>query len=418
MLTINWRYFGQSFLTKTHKLLVLRDLDRKMTLKRFKPIIILFLVLVFPLMQVSSAYSVESTAQDIALAFIENALPVDMSKYKATFTKQSQTTNYSGIILSQIVQYTLESEESILVVNCYVKNNVLTGCTLKAKEGQVISDRSYPNLIDAANGFLEKYQTYTKRDSTEMINTLANADTTKNSTVTAGNIKLTISNKVALGDEKISLRWFYTVNGTDYTSLKISFQNGVFRSLRDNRGVYTIGDTSVNVSKEQAIANAMNRLESYSYPMPGGVKISDFNVTEERTTAELRCAVRNSSVLYPFWNVKLFLNQTYPGNINAFMVKVWADSGEVHSIGHTGPGGGIPPVDTSDSESTPSAEEDTKTAHEEIVELGDALESESTLSAEGNNHVSSPVDILVVGTAVAIIAVVAMCAVLVKRRKK
>jgi hypothetical protein len=363
------------------------------------------------------AYSKDSTAQDTTLEFIENALPVDMSRYKATFTKQSKAKNYSGIGLSQSVQYTLESEESILVVNCYVRNNVLTGCILKAKEGQVISDRSYVNMIDAAKGFLEKYQTYTERDSTEMIDMLANADTTKNSTVTAGNIKFTISNRVILGSERILFDWFYTVNGTDYTSLKIRFRNGVFHSLHDNRGIYTIGDTSVNVSKEQAIANAMNYLESYSYLMHGGVKMSGFNVTEERTIAELRCAVRNSSVLYPFWWVKLFLNQTYPGNIGAFIVKVWADFGEVYYIGQTGPGGGIPPVDTSDPESTPSTE-DTETAPEEIVELDDALDSESTLSAEVNNHLSLPVDILVVGTAVAIIAVVAMCAVLGKRRKK
>lgn len=52
-------------------------------------------------------------------------------------------------------------------------------------EGSVISDRQYSNLLDAAKDFLEKYQAYSKLDSTEMINMPSNVDSAKNAAVTS-----------------------------------------------------------------------------------------------------------------------------------------------------------------------------------------------------------------------------------------
>jgi hypothetical protein len=357
-------------------------------MKRTVSVFILLLVSVVTLLGAFSvAHSAVSTAQEAALAFIENALPVDMTKYSATLTKYTDM-NWTA----DIVQYTLESEESVLVVNCYVQDNILIGCNLEPKSGTVITDKPYASLNDAAIGFLEKYQTYTERDSTEMINILSNVDATKNSTVTAGNVKLTVTKHDAFGADMTGFYWTYTIDGVDYPLLNFGFRNGVFIGLVDKRGIYKIGDTAVKVSKEQAINSAMKYIEAYSYAMPGGSQVSGFNVTEERTVAELHSAVRDSSVLYPSWRVRLYLNQTYPGSVNAFVVGVWADSGEVFYCGHEGPGGSLP--------------------------SNDKLDPASTLSpSENNSSVSSP-DMRVVGAAVAIIAVAAVCAVLIKRRGK
>jgi hypothetical protein len=84
-----------------------------------------------------------------------------------------------------------------------------------------------------------------------------------------------------------------------------------------------------NISKEQAIAIAMNYIKNYSYEMPGGIWITNFNVTENRTVAELSPAVRDSYTLYPEWHVEVYVNQTYPGSVHGLQVDVWADSGEV-----------------------------------------------------------------------------------------
>ncbi len=305
-----------------------------------------------------AAYSATSTAQDITLAFIENVLPVDISQYNVTFEKYHETqmpSFLSGGVASELVTYTLESKESVLDVSCMIINNVITYCRVETKKGSVISDRPYAKLSDAAEGFLEKYQTYTGDNLEEMKKSLINVNSTKNMSVTSGNIKLTTRNVKASNlanqtsfswglVDQTSFSWVYTVNGADYTKLEITFSNGAFFSMSDNRGLYTIGNTDVNISEEQAINIAMNHIENYSYTMPGEFEISGFNVTEDRTVAELTTSPREFT-LYPFWTVMLYLNQTYPGSVYGLLVGIWADSGEVSFCTNQAAGGLLPNAD-------------------------------------------------------------------------
>ena len=261
----------------------------------------------------------------------------------------------SGGFDSELVTYTLESEKSVLDVTCMIVNNVLTYCTVEPKKGSVISDRPYANLVDAAEGFLEKYQTYTGDNIREMKKTLTNVDSTKNMSVTSGNIELTTRNEKAPAVvdqtssswgvvDQTSFSWVYTINGADYTKLAITYSNGAFYSMSNNRDLYNIGNTDVNISEEQAINIAMDHIESYSYAVPGGVEISDFNVAEDRTVAELTTSPR-ASTLYPFWTVMLYLNQTYPGSVYGLLVGIWADSGEVSFCNNQAAGGLLPNAD-------------------------------------------------------------------------
>jgi hypothetical protein len=173
-----------------------------------------------------------------------------------------------------------------------------------------------------------KYQNYTHVDSTEMINMLSNGDPTKNPAMTSGNLTLTVSNgEFPAGTKTTSFNWKYVYNNCEYTGLFISFSNGTFDGFVDTRGLYTIGNTTVNVSMRQALDAAMKYIENYAYKMADDVWISDFNVTG--TSAELFSTVREPYVLYPYRQVKLFLNETYPGSVHGLLVLVWADSGEV-----------------------------------------------------------------------------------------
>lgn len=320
-----------------------------MTLKKFTPIIILLLVSILPFMRVPSAYSSESTAKEIALAFIENVLPVDISHYNVTFTKYHETelpSFLSNGFSSERVTYTLESEESIIDVICEIENDILTLCMVTPKKGSVISDHEYANLIDAANSFLDKYQTYTGEDLEAIKNTLIDVDPTENMTVTAGDIKLTISNGEVWGNKETSFDWRYVYNGCEYPGIFLVFSNGVFSTLNDGQIIYTIGSTDVNISEEHAITIAMKHITNYSYAMPGSAEISGFNVTEERTEAWLVPSPREPYTLYPLWNVMLYLNQTYPGSVYALLVGIWADTGKVSSCSNQAAGGIIPEFPT------------------------------------------------------------------------
>ena len=314
-------------------------------MKKSALVLILLLVLVFPILQASKVYSTEATARDKALSFIEDVLPIDISQYNVTFTKYSEIelpSFLSNGYSSERVIDTLESEESIIDVTCEIENDALTLCMVTPKQGSVISDRQYENLIDAANSFLEKYQTYTGEDLEAIKNTLTDVDPTKNMTVTAGDLKLTISNGEIWGITETFFDWRYVYNGCEYPELSLIFSNGVFSTLSDGGIIYTIGDTTVNISQEQAINIAMDHITTYSYTMPGGVEISGFNVTEERTEAWLVPSPREPYTLYPLWSVKLYLNQTYPGSVYALLVSLWADTGNVSSCSNQAAGGIIP----------------------------------------------------------------------------
>jgi hypothetical protein len=68
----------------------------------------------------------------------------------------------------------------------------------------------------------------------------------------------------------------YVTNGS--VAVDLAFRDGVFSGLIDHRQLYSIGDTTVNVSMRQAIEIAIKRVENYSYYMGNGIWISDFNV--------------------------------------------------------------------------------------------------------------------------------------------
>lgn len=305
-----------------------------MTLKKFTPFIILLLVSMLPIIQVPRASSVESSAQDQALALIENVFPIDLSQYNITLT-QSNNMSVWTISAQEILTYTLESEESVFDINFNFENNIFTFCFVGIQKGSILSDRTYASLTEAAKVFLDKYQKYKGENLATMKRMLNYADETKNMTLISGNLTLTIKSLNTEFGDSTSFSWVYKINGADYTKLAINFRNGVFDGLYDNRDLYKIGSTAVNISKEQAVRIAMDYVKNnYSYDMGGGVTISDFNVTEDRAVAWLGTSPREPYVLYPIWKVMLYLDKRYPGSVIGLLLGLWADSGEVLFCGN------------------------------------------------------------------------------------
>lgn len=300
-----------------------------------------------------TAYAEQTTAQDKALDIVENVISVDLSKYTISLKHDS---TLDGVPLAKednreinTLLYTLSSEDSTVDVNFIIEKGVVVQCNIHPLYEQVITDRKYTNLLDAVKGFLGRYQDYTKIDS-DLTAMLDNVDITKDSTTTVGNTKLRVSsNSFWPGTDLKVFKWVYTVNGADYTSLQVSFhKNGGIASIIDDRSLYTIGDTSINISREQAIDIALKNLPSYSYEMPDGFIVKDFNVTEDKILAELATSPVNYE-LRPYWDIRMPLNQTYPGSVQGITAFIWANTGEISSYSNVA-FGGIDNTDPSDSE--------------------------------------------------------------------
>ena len=353
----------------------------------------------------SNTYATECNSANQTMTFIENVLPLDVSKYNVTLVHHSiddgpPIVGITGDPINRTIEslrYTLDSQESTLRITFQVQNNAVFSCSIYENEGQIIKDRTYNNLTDATKQFLEKYQTYTKEDLSDLINVIDDLDVTKNFTTTIANNKLFISNIYAYEIEQTSIKWTYIEKGAEYTSLQICFQNGNLHSILDNHQVFTIGDTSINISSEQAIKIALDYLPSYAYEMADNTWVSNFNVTEAKITTELSTASINYPEMRPYWYTKLPLNQTYPGSVKSIVTYIWANSGELFYCGTLATGGVDYTEDGAETETTPTTEIETAQPENNSITLDTTY---------------------VVGLAVAVIGIATVSAVILKKRKK
>jgi len=182
-------------------------------------LLILTSLVVFP-----APVSAQTTpAQEKAMHFMENMLPIDLSKYTITLQSErmmdEEAIGYNRKITS--LRYQLKSENSELLVSFSIEKDNIALCSISTTAGQVIPKQQYSNQFDAVKAFLEKYQTYTNIDSRNLIAMIEGVDLTKNSTITTENLRLSIHNSYRSKTEQTSLYWVYTINGLDYTSLEL-----------------------------------------------------------------------------------------------------------------------------------------------------------------------------------------------------
>jgi hypothetical protein len=298
-------------------------------------------------------------AQDKAMDFMKNVLPVDLSKY--TINLRSNSIMY-GVPLAKDdnriiinILFELNSTDSYLHIGFAFEKDTMTSCQINSIEGQVITTRQYDNPLVAAKDFLERYQAYTQIDSRNLIAMLDNVDITKDSTVTTENIKFTVLNSYNVGRDELVFSWVQIINGVESrigTSLEFDM-DGNFISLGDSRTLYAIGDMSVNISEEQAIDLALENLKSYSYDMYEGVVVKDFKVSRDNIVATLVTASVDYE-LRPYWDIRMILDEIYPGNIHGITAFIWADTGEIISYSNMA-FGGIIDIDTDNHDSEPTS---------------------------------------------------------------
>ncbi|MCL2643557.1 MAG: hypothetical protein FWD52_08650 [Candidatus Bathyarchaeota archaeon] len=257
------------------------------------------------------------------------------------------------------IYYELSSENSVVYVDFRIENDVMAYCCIYPTEGQVITNKQYTNLRDAVTSFLNTYQAYTKIDSNNLITMLNNIDLTKDTTIINENTKLTITTAPWMGLRSgITFKWAQVINGVEYTSLTLTFDKDkcLFLSVEDDRTLYTIGDTSINISQEQAINIAVENLKNYSYEMADGSIVKDFDVSSYGWIAELSTAPFDyvTYELRPYWDIRIFFDEIYPGNVFAVSALIWANTGEIISYGNmaTGRSYNIDDVNFSDASSS------------------------------------------------------------------
>jgi hypothetical protein len=318
----------------------------KLSTKKTLAILSLFAIFTVLLVQVPTAHSeVVSTsiAQNKALTFIEDVIQPDMSKYKVTLVNDvvGQAPNQPSETQESVHYYLGGTNGNGLDILCVFTNNILTFAQLTTNGSSTFySNLSTTNATAEALATLEGYQTYTDENLQDMTNALTSVDATQNLTKTSGDIQLTVQNTPPY--VAIYLKSIY--NGTVYTGVQFSFQNGQFYTFMDDRSLYTIGNTDVNINETQAVNIAQQYAQNYSYSTSNGTVVQGgFNVT--RVNAGLSFySIDNSTTIEPYWSVQLYLGQFYPGSVYALSFGIWAGSGTLFLAQPIALGGGSLPA--------------------------------------------------------------------------
>jgi len=301
---------------------------------------------------VPGAYAAEITTEQKALDISSNVLGIDAAKYNGTttnFSKDSQL-KFMDTVAQEDILYNLTSDSDRLsLLYTFAKGNVQMIQVLEDTRAQRLvstaSDKdsvSRANIVGAAI-FLTNYEKQTV-DSlyNSLKTTLKSVKTNSNQTITDDNLQLEVT---SFSDGSTNFKWYYAANGAiaPYSKfIALNLKNGFLSAFVDNWHLYDIGGTSVKISKENAIAIALESARTHNWSLAvDSTSLSDSNLNESnvRWTTLLFDGSLNADKtrsddplqLYPVWRVGIALDKWY-GYMYGIQVDVWADNGQVRSV--------------------------------------------------------------------------------------
>jgi len=325
----------------------------KLTLNKHHTTLILVAFLVVSFTLIPKAYPKIATAQEKSLTFLEEVVNLDLTKYTVKLDNYADAAHLE--MSEENVVYTLNKDnESKLHVLCKFRDYTLSSCIIDVLEGsQVYAEAKSTDALDLAKDFLQKYQSFAGASYLQaMRNILDTVKEEKNTTTATGDVKFTLSIEgiwTDPADEPITdttFEWTQTVNGVDVpqNALTVSFRDGSLYWFRDDWNLYTIGNRSINVSKDEAIKMAIDAARDYKlqvYTAEDTLKDIEFKIAEEHLTAEIVMYPKGTLTLNPLWQIQLYFDKYYASYFG-IEVGIWADTEEILYCQATGTSGGLP----------------------------------------------------------------------------
>ena len=265
-------------------------------------------------------------------SLLHDVAQIDTTKYKITLLSNTFVYRTDFSVTEEVIKYSLTSSQSNLDVDFRFRANHFSRYQLTMIESSPIFLQTQPNdLLQIAKGTLDRYKAYSGDTYLEeMSNLLSQVNQTQNTAVTAGNMKLQITQS---GDTTEFL-WMYTDKGVDFNakSLRMTFQNNILTSITDGYFLFTVANTNLAISEEQAIQIARNYVKTLTWNIEGK-QVSGFNTLDQPVSVQFVPHPRGNSVaLVPYWYIVLRLDKTYSGGINEVTVGLYSDTGEVVDV--------------------------------------------------------------------------------------
>jgi len=262
--------------------------------------------------------------------FLQNVTKIDTANYTLSLLSNTMQwrTDFGGVA-EEVIQYSLSSSRSNLNVDFRFRNNHFSRYQLDMIESSPIFTQNQPNdVLQNSKYLLSRYKTYSGdsylTNMTDILDTVSNIG---NVNVTKGNIKLQIS----ISGDTVTFLFMHTENGIDYQAkgLQMTFQNNVLTTMTDGYFLFTVGNSNLSTSQEQAIKTAENYVKTLTWNIEGK-QVSGFTVIDPPVSVQLVPHTRGNSVaLIPYWYIEMRLTQTYSGGYNEVAVGIYADTGQV-----------------------------------------------------------------------------------------
>jgi hypothetical protein len=303
--------------------------------------LILIMTIIASLTQISTALA-EPTVTDKSLEMLSNVVGFDLSKYNVTLLGHSinYASSFGPDVKQEIVDYALESSGTKTLVNLVFEDGHLWYFTLNTIGNKPLYTQApSTNVIDQGKNLIQKYQTYAAQNyeadtsyvkpMASMLNSVSELKTT---TITSGNMRLNISITPMSNVENIKLQWMYIENGLEIPrkAVSILFKDGTLYSFHDSWNLLTIGGHS-EISQEEALSMAWTTAQKYTLKF-GSENGSVIEVKPDlsNVTAKVLFSMttRNSTALYPLWQVYYYFNKNYYGAYG-IQIGIWGDTKEV-----------------------------------------------------------------------------------------
>jgi hypothetical protein len=263
---------------------------------------------------------------------LQDLAQIDTTQYTITLLSNTMQYRTDLGVAEEIIKYSLTSSQSNLDVDFRFRANHLSRYQLTMIESVPIFLQTQPNnILQIAKETLNRYKGY-QSDSylDEMSNVLSLVNQTQNLSITQGNLKL----QITVSGDNTELLWMYTEKGLDFNakSLRMDFQNNILTTLTDGYFLFTIANTNMAVSQDNAVAIAKNYAKTLTWNIDGK-QVTGFNTQDQPVSVQFVPHPRGNSVaLVPYWYVILRLDKVYSGGINEVTVGLYADTGEVENV--------------------------------------------------------------------------------------
>jgi hypothetical protein len=265
--------------------------------------------------------------EDKAMSFLRDVIQLDVDHYKFTQT-YNQTSGNTTYLYYKVEPKSISALWESCTMNVeYYNDDILTGLSIKPGSDCIVYTRARPDRFNETLGILQRYETWLSDPQVgEMAGLLRQVGSEQNILQASGNLSVRIQHYSDIAEYRFS-NYF---NGVEYTKVGIaegSSTGTVFFS--DNRATQKIGNTTIGVSQDQAIAIAENYVRDKPVigTVPDASVITDLNVMGI-TAIHLKSMERTNNSLYPYYDVEFSIQQPSSGQ-QGYGVNVGANDGEV-----------------------------------------------------------------------------------------